>query len=175
MFKNRSSNWHCVYLMLRLNLFWQLAHVHRAQEIYNSTHFTPGGHHTWVSLSVFVFLFFFFIKFSRVLCLYGWGVYSYMLHVGVWDYVCACRRHGLIAYIFLYCSPLLFERGSLTEPAAHWLARLAGRQVSACLCLVGLCCGLYFHLSFRDLTSDPHAWCLLNKTWAISPVSLCYF
>uniref|UniRef100_A0A8I5ZLE6 Solute carrier family 35 member D2 n=1 Tax=Rattus norvegicus TaxID=10116 RepID=A0A8I5ZLE6_RAT len=30
----------------------KLAHVHRAQEIYNSTHFTPGGHHTWETVFV---------------------------------------------------------------------------------------------------------------------------
>jgi hypothetical protein len=116
------------------------------------------------------FAFFHFFHVSQVLCLYGWGVYSYMLHVGVWDYVCACRRHGLIEYVFLYCSLLLFEIGSPTEPGAHWLAGLADPQSpgSACLCLQGLCWGTGFHLSFGNLTSDPHAEQDFNY-WATSP------
>ncbi|XP_032163064.1 UDP-N-acetylglucosamine/UDP-glucose/GDP-mannose transporter isoform X4 [Mustela erminea] len=35
----------------------KLADVHRAQEIYHSTHFTPGNHHTWYSLSIIVSVF----------------------------------------------------------------------------------------------------------------------
>lgn len=36
--------------------FWQFADVYSAQEVYHSTYFTAGNHHTWVILFVCLFL-----------------------------------------------------------------------------------------------------------------------
>ena len=81
--------------MLGLNLsFQQLADVHRAQEVYDSIHFTPGGYHTWVSFFG---------------CLFGWLIVFLLFFISsMFPKYCVCMGGECIHICYMWVCETMY-------------------------------------------------------------------